>query len=88
MIQNKESYEQIITRNYAISPTETFTETTIFNIQAEEVSVGVAGTIGFYFKVFKGTGLTSYDPKAYEDESRVAYSRDPRREFRLIANIN
>lgn len=87
LIHQKENYEQIITRKYAISPTETFTETTTFNIQAEEVSVGVAGTIGYYFKVFKGTGLTSYDPKAYEDESRVGYSRDPRREFRFIANI-
>ena len=90
LVEGKETHEETITRTYPISPNETYTETITFGMQAEEITTAVAGSIGYYFKLFRGTGMTSYDPNnnAMEGESRIGYVREAKKDFRLIGSMN
>ncbi len=41
--------------------TQAYTESITFTIQAEEVATAVSGMIGYYFKVYRGSGSSYPD---------------------------
>jgi hypothetical protein len=61
LLEHKETHELIINRCFNISPGQVHTETVVLGMQAEEVQVGIAGGIGYYFRLFKGSGFSSYN---------------------------
>ena len=51
-------------------------------MQAEEVQIGVAGGIGYYFKLFRGTGLTSYESQVGQSAQRPIMQK--RKDFQFV----
>jgi hypothetical protein len=76
-----------------MSSTQNFIETISFGIQAEAITVAVSGPIGYLFRVFKGSGITSYEARG-EEEMKMEIEMEMggkgmggKRDFRLVGSV-
>ena len=65
----QETYDLTVTRTFRLSSRDTFSETVVFTVQAEEMLTAVAGKIGYCFKLSRSSLSSNYDPNSSNPSS-------------------